>query len=55
MAKKLARQVIVFECTVCKSKNYASSKNVNNTKDKLELNKFCAKCKMHTAHKEVKK
>lgn len=55
MAKKLARQVIVFECTVCKNKNYTSSKNVYNTKDKLELEKFCPKCKKHTLHKEVKK
>lgn len=55
MAKKLARQVIFFECLTCKSKNYTSTKNVNNTKDKLALKKFCTKCRVHAPHKEVKK
>lgn len=55
MAKKLARQVVYFECTVCKNKNYTSTKNVNNVKDKLELNKYCANCQKHTLHKEIKK
>ena len=55
MAKKLARQVVVLECTVCGHKNYTSTKNINNTKEKLELKKFCTKCKKHTLHKEVKK
>lgn len=43
-----------LECTVCKSKNYTTSKNPAENKDKLERNKFCKKCRKHTPHKEVK-
>ncbi len=55
MAKKNIRSKIYFVCTECNEKNYTSDKNTYNTKDKLELNKYCSKCKKHTLHKEVKK
>ncbi|MDO8429451.1 MAG: 50S ribosomal protein L33 [Candidatus Daviesbacteria bacterium] len=54
MAKKGNRQLITFECSVCKMKNYTSEKNVINSKDKLTLSKFCRKCRKHTEHKEGK-
>lgn len=43
-----------FECTVCKSRNYTTSKNPTENKEKLVLNKFCKKCRKHTDHKEIK-
>ena len=43
-----------FECTECKSKNYITSKNPAENKEKLELSKFCKKCRKHTLHKEAK-
>lgn len=43
-----------LECSVCKSKNYTTSKNPAENKDKLVLSKFCRKCRKHTEHKEVK-
>ena len=46
--------LIQLECTVCKSKNYTTSKNPSENKEKLELAKFCKKCRKHTPHKEVK-
>ena len=55
MAKKVVRQNIVFTCTICNNKNYTSTKNTLNSKDKLELNKFCPNCRKHTFHKEGKK
>lgn len=56
MAKKkgLAREVILLECTECKHRNYATSKNKKNSKDKLELQKYCSTDRKHTLHKEVK-
>jgi large subunit ribosomal protein L33 len=43
-----------FECSECKSRNYTTSKNPAENKEKLELSKFCNKCRKHTPHKEVK-
>jgi large subunit ribosomal protein L33 len=52
MAKKGPRQIFGFTCSVCKSQNYISEKNKVNTPDKIELKKYCPKCKKHTVHKE---
>lgn len=54
MAKKGNRQLISLECPVCKNRNYTSSKNVINTKEKITLNKYCKKCRKSTAHNEAK-
>ena len=55
MAKKgEARQRITLKCTECKEQNYRTEKNKRNTADKLELNKFCSKCRKTTLHKEEK-
>ncbi|MFH1826637.1 MAG: 50S ribosomal protein L33 [bacterium] len=49
------QEIITLACTECKRKNYTSSKNKMNVKDRLELSKFCAWCRKHTKHKEEKK
>ncbi len=54
MAKKGNRQIFNLECSVCNSKNYVTSKNVINTKEKLAMQKFCAVCNKSTLHNEVK-
>lgn len=54
MAKKGQRQIFLLQCSVCKSRNYTSSKNTLNTKEKLTLQKFCAKCRKNTEHQETK-
>ncbi|MDR0985428.1 MAG: 50S ribosomal protein L33 [Mycoplasmataceae bacterium] len=51
MAQK--RQVRL-ECTVCHSINYLTKRNTKAVPDKLELNKFCKKCRKVTLHKETK-
>ncbi len=38
----------------CNAQNYVTEKNKRNTKDKLELSKFCKLCGKHTPHKEGK-
>lgn len=42
-----------FKCKECGKKNYYKVKN-KNYRDKIELNKFCPKCKKHTLHAEAK-
>ena len=54
MAKLGNRQYKTLTCTVCKSQNYRTDKNVKNTPERLELNKYCNVCKKHTPHKEEK-
>ena len=55
MAKKGEnRELVTLKCTVCNEKNYRTSKNKKNTTERLELNKYCPKCRKHTAHKEEK-
>ena len=55
MAKKWeARQRVTLKCTECSGENYRTEKNKRNTTERLELNKFCDKCKKTTLHKEAK-
>jgi len=53
-SKKDIRPVITLECTECKERNYATTKNTRNTTDRLELKKFCKKQRKQTLHKETK-
>lgn len=48
------RDRITLACTECKQRNYTSNKNKNNTRDRVELSKYCKFCKKHTLHKETK-
>ena len=52
MAKN--RIIVHLECGGCGLRNY--SKRVSKKRDfgKLALNKYCAKCRKHSAHKETK-
>ncbi|MBN4083457.1 50S ribosomal protein L33 [Mycoplasma sp. CSL10137] len=50
----MAREGYTLVCTVCKMENYISKKNKKTHPEKIELNKFCAKCGAHTAHREKK-
>jgi large subunit ribosomal protein L33 len=54
MAKKGKRPRIMLVCDKCKMRNYYTSRNVINTPKKIELNKYCPKCKIKTLHKETK-
>ncbi|MGE5042100.1 MAG: 50S ribosomal protein L33 [Candidatus Levyibacteriota bacterium] len=57
MAKKKTGAVLKvgLVCTVCKTRGYITSRNKLNTPEKLNLNKFCRKCKKVQPHKEVEK
>lgn len=55
MAKKNENRVLVsLVCEECKTPNYTVSKNKKNTTERLELNKYCSKCRKTTTHKEKK-
>lgn len=56
MATKSAdvRPKITLACTECKERNYITKKNRRNTPDRIELAKFCNRCRKHTAHRETR-
>ena len=54
MAKKAVRVVITLACTECKERNYTSEKNRRNDQARLELKKYCPRCRIHTPHRETK-
>jgi large subunit ribosomal protein L33 len=48
------RPKITMACTVCKNRNYVTSKNRRNDPDRISLQKFCRKCGKHTEHRETR-
>lgn len=56
MAKKKgeARILITLACTVCKERNYHSEKNKRNDPERLELKKYCPRCREHQPHRETR-
>ena len=55
MAKKTdARGVITLGCTECKERTYTTFKNKRNDTQRLELMKFCPRCRAHKLHREIK-
>lgn len=47
-------KMVVLACEDCKERNYTTVKNKKNIKERLELKKYCPRCKSHTVHKETK-
>jgi large subunit ribosomal protein L33 len=47
------REIMVLECTVCKSRNYTLRLNTKGGK-KLEVKKYCKTCRAHLPHKSRK-
>jgi len=52
--KKDIRLVITLACDVCKSRNYTTEKNRRNDQGRLELAKYCPRCRKHQPHRETK-
>ncbi|WP_343251634.1 50S ribosomal protein L33 [Mycoplasma amphoriforme] len=44
-----------LSCKDCSEINYITHKNSKKNPEKLELNKYCSRCKKATVHKEIKK
>ncbi len=57
MAKKkgAAREFVTLECSDCSERNYRTSKRVKGGAARLELKKFCTRCRKHTKHVERRK
>ena len=49
------RVTFLMKCTVCGEENYLTEKNKKNDPDRLEMMKYCPRCKKQTLHKEKTK
>ena len=55
MAKgKGDRLIVTLGCTECRERTYTSSKNRRNDPDRIELRKFCPRCRQHQLHRETR-
>ena len=49
------RVTFLMKCTVCGEENYLTEKNKKNDPERIEIKKFCPKCRKQTLHKEKTK
>ncbi len=54
MAKRAIRTVITLACVDCKERNYVTTKNRRNDPGRLELMKYCPRCRTHKLHRETR-
>ncbi|NOZ49992.1 MAG: 50S ribosomal protein L33 [Chloroflexi bacterium] len=54
MAKKGNRTLVTLACTECKERTYLTSKNRRTQTGRLELQKYCPRCRAHRLHRETK-
>ncbi|HEX6237972.1 MAG TPA: 50S ribosomal protein L33 [Acidimicrobiales bacterium] len=55
MAKATEKRVqVTLECTSCKRRNYITTKNKTNDRERIELRKYCRWERRHVVHKETR-
>ena len=54
MAKKGKREKIKLESSAGTGHFYTTTKNRRANSEKLELSKYCSRCRVHRKHKETK-
>ncbi len=45
---------VTLACGECRSRNYHTTKNRRNDPDRLELRKYCPRCRAHRPHRETR-
>ncbi len=48
------RILVTLVCTECKERNYITTKNKKNDPERMELRKYCPRCRAHRPHRETK-
>ncbi|MCU0274519.1 MAG: 50S ribosomal protein L33 [Acidimicrobiales bacterium] len=48
------RTRVTLECQECKRRNYVTTKNKMNDRERITLAKFCKWCRRHVDHKETR-
>ncbi len=48
------RQFITLACAECRERTYTTTKNRRNDADRIELRKYCPRCRRHRPHRETR-
>ncbi|MDP6605140.1 MAG: 50S ribosomal protein L33 [Dehalococcoidia bacterium] len=48
------RQFITLACPDCRERTYTTKKNRRNDADRIELRKYCPRCRAHKMHRETR-
>ncbi|MQA01130.1 MAG: 50S ribosomal protein L33 [Dehalococcoidia bacterium] len=48
------RDVITLACTECRDRTYHTEKNKRNDPDRVELRKYCPRCRCHRVYRETR-
>jgi large subunit ribosomal protein L33 len=54
MARAEKRVKVTLECQQCKRRNYITTKNKLNDRERIEMKKYCRFDRVHTVHKETR-
>ena len=55
MAKAKGDRIIIhLACSDCRERTYTTEKNKKNDPNRLELRRYCPRCRRHTLHRESK-
>ncbi|MGH9102921.1 MAG: 50S ribosomal protein L33 [Acidimicrobiales bacterium] len=54
MAKNEKRVKVTLACEVCKRRNYITTKNRQNDRERIEMRKYCSSERQHTLHRETR-
>ena len=48
------RQIITMQGGDCRERNYTTEKNRRSDPNRVELRKYCSRCRTHKTHREVR-
>jgi len=48
------REHVSLACVTCRDRNYNTRKNRRNDPDRLELRKYCPRCRSHELHRQTR-
>lgn len=54
MAKNEKRVQVTLACEKCKRRNYITTKNKQNDRERIEMRKYCRFDRLHTLHRETR-
>ena len=54
MAKSEKRVKVTLEWEVCKRRNYITTKNKQNDRERIQMRKYCRFDRQHTVHRETR-
>ena len=54
MAKSVNRPKVTLACEECKERNYITTKHRVTQRERIEMRKYCPRCRTHRLHKETR-